>query len=165
MQESCCDCQLLFIFRINTVIQCHIIWSSETDNNQLTAGSILLLTELRAVQFLTTFQILIESHVSMSHSYPFSTVSKSGASNTKSCTAVSWCQRVLTQIERRELFSAKTTQCTVRRCLKTGHKNHLFRREQFNPLAPELNPTPQRYLTRFVLGILLLELCSSLIYA
>jgi hypothetical protein len=32
-----------------------------------------------------------------------------------------------------------------------------------NPLTPELNPSAQRCLTRFLLGILLLELCTSLI--
>jgi hypothetical protein len=36
---------------------------------------------------------------------------------------------------------------------------------RFNPLTPELNPSMQRCLTRFLLGILLLELCISLIYA
>jgi hypothetical protein len=34
-----------------------------------------------------------------------------------------------------------------------------------NPLTPELNPSAQRCLTRFFLGILLLEACISLIYA
>jgi hypothetical protein len=34
-----------------------------------------------------------------------------------------------------------------------------------NPLTSELNPSPQRCLTRFLLGILLLEPCISLIYA
>jgi hypothetical protein len=34
-----------------------------------------------------------------------------------------------------------------------------------NPLTPELNPSAQRCLTRFLLGILLLELCISLTYA
>jgi hypothetical protein len=34
-----------------------------------------------------------------------------------------------------------------------------------NPLTPELNPSTQRCLTRFLLGILLLEPCISLIYA
>jgi hypothetical protein len=34
----------------------------------------------------------------------------------------------------------------------------------FNPLMPELNPSAQRYLTRFLLGILILEPCISLIY-
>jgi hypothetical protein len=34
-----------------------------------------------------------------------------------------------------------------------------------NPLTPELNPSAQRCLTRFLLGILLLEPCISLIYA
>jgi hypothetical protein len=34
-----------------------------------------------------------------------------------------------------------------------------------NPLTPELNPSAQRRLTRFLLGILLLEPCISLIYA
>jgi hypothetical protein len=36
---------------------------------------------------------------------------------------------------------------------------------EINPLTPELNPYSQRYLTRFLLGILLLESCISLIYA
>jgi hypothetical protein len=35
----------------------------------------------------------------------------------------------------------------------------------FNTLTPELNPSAQRYLTGFLLGILLLEPCSSLMYA
>jgi hypothetical protein len=35
----------------------------------------------------------------------------------------------------------------------------------FNPLTPELNPSAQRCLTRFLLGILLLEPCISLMYA
>jgi hypothetical protein len=34
-----------------------------------------------------------------------------------------------------------------------------------NPLTPELNLSAQRCLTRFLLGILLLEPCISLIYA
>jgi hypothetical protein len=34
-----------------------------------------------------------------------------------------------------------------------------------NPLSPELNPSAQCCLTRFLLGILLLEPCISLIYA
>jgi hypothetical protein len=34
-----------------------------------------------------------------------------------------------------------------------------------NPLTPELNPSAQRCLTGFLLGILLLEPCISLIYA
>jgi hypothetical protein len=36
---------------------------------------------------------------------------------------------------------------------------------EFNPLTPELKPSAQRCLTRFLLGILLLEPCISLIYA
>jgi hypothetical protein len=35
----------------------------------------------------------------------------------------------------------------------------------FNPLTPELNPSTQRCLTRFLLEILLLEPCILLIYA
>jgi hypothetical protein len=35
----------------------------------------------------------------------------------------------------------------------------------FNPLTPELNPSVQRCLTRFLLEILLLEPCILLIYA
>jgi hypothetical protein len=35
----------------------------------------------------------------------------------------------------------------------------------FNPLTPELNSSAQRCLTRFLLGILLLEPWISLIYA
>jgi hypothetical protein len=35
----------------------------------------------------------------------------------------------------------------------------------FNPLTPELNPSTQRCLTTFLLGILLLEPCISLTYA
>jgi hypothetical protein len=38
------------------------------------------------------------------------------------------------------------------------------RQQISNPLTPELNPSTQRCLTRFLLGILLLELCVSLIY-
>jgi hypothetical protein len=34
-----------------------------------------------------------------------------------------------------------------------------------NPLTPELDPSAQRCLTGFLLGILLLEPCISLIYA
>jgi hypothetical protein len=34
-----------------------------------------------------------------------------------------------------------------------------------NPLTPELNPSAQRCLSRFLLGILLLEQCISLTYA
>jgi hypothetical protein len=34
-----------------------------------------------------------------------------------------------------------------------------------NPLTPELNPSAQRYLTRFLLVIVLIEPCISLIYA
>jgi hypothetical protein len=34
-----------------------------------------------------------------------------------------------------------------------------------NPLTPELKPSTQRCLTKFLLGILLLEPCVSLIYA
>jgi hypothetical protein len=34
----------------------------------------------------------------------------------------------------------------------------------FNPLTPEINPSAQRCLTRFLLGILLLEPCISLTY-
>jgi hypothetical protein len=36
---------------------------------------------------------------------------------------------------------------------------------RFNPLTPELNPSAQRFLTRFLMGILLLEPCISLTYA
>jgi hypothetical protein len=35
---------------------------------------------------------------------------------------------------------------------------------KINPLTPKLNPSSQRWLTRFLLGILLLEPCISLIY-
>jgi hypothetical protein len=35
----------------------------------------------------------------------------------------------------------------------------------FKPLTPELNPSAQRCLTRFLLGILLLEPCISLMHA
>jgi hypothetical protein len=38
-------------------------------------------------------------------------------------------------------------------------------RPKINPLTPELNPSAQRYLTRFFTGVLLLELCISFIYA
>jgi hypothetical protein len=41
----------------------------------------------------------------------------------------------------------------------------LVRVHRVNPLAPELNPSAQRCLTRFLLGIFLLESCISLIYA
>jgi hypothetical protein len=37
--------------------------------------------------------------------------------------------------------------------------------QSLNPLTLELNPSMQRCLTRFLLGILLLEPCISLIYA
>jgi hypothetical protein len=37
--------------------------------------------------------------------------------------------------------------------------------DYFNPLTPELNPSVQRCLKRFLLRILLLETCISLIYA
>jgi hypothetical protein len=40
-----------------------------------------------------------------------------------------------------------------------------FELEDINPLTPELNPYAQRCLTRFLLRILLLEPCISLIYA
>jgi hypothetical protein len=40
-----------------------------------------------------------------------------------------------------------------------------FRYWPINPLTPELNPSAQRCLTRFLLGILLLEPWISLIYA
>jgi hypothetical protein len=36
---------------------------------------------------------------------------------------------------------------------------------QVNPLTPELNPSAQCCVTRFLLGIFLLEPCISLIYA
>jgi hypothetical protein len=36
---------------------------------------------------------------------------------------------------------------------------------RINPLTPELNPFTQRCLARFLLGLLLLEPCISLIYA
>jgi hypothetical protein len=36
---------------------------------------------------------------------------------------------------------------------------------KINPLTPELNPSAQRCLASFLLGILLLEPCISLIYA
>jgi hypothetical protein len=51
---------------------------------------------------------------------------------------------------------------------KTGEKysRKIFvSRKILNPLTPELNPSAQRCLTRFLLGILLLEPCISLIYA
>jgi hypothetical protein len=38
-------------------------------------------------------------------------------------------------------------------------------KNNFNPLTPELNLSAQRCLTRFLLGILFLEQCISLIYA
>ena len=37
-------------------------------------------------------------------------------------------------------------------------------RLRVNPLQPELNPSAQHCLARFLLGILLLESCISLIY-
>jgi hypothetical protein len=44
--------------------------------------------------------------------------------------------------------------------------NNIFLLEDFfNPLTPELNPSALFCLTRFLLGILLLESCISLIYA
>jgi hypothetical protein len=39
------------------------------------------------------------------------------------------------------------------------------RHGEVNPLTPELNPSAQRCLRRFLLGILLLEPCISLIHA
>jgi hypothetical protein len=45
--------------------------------------------------------------------------------------------------------------------LGSGVQIELF----INPLPPELNPSSQRYLTRFLMGILVLEPCISLIYA
>jgi hypothetical protein len=39
------------------------------------------------------------------------------------------------------------------------------RRHSINPLTPELNPFAQRCVASFLLGILLLEPCISLIYA
>jgi hypothetical protein len=44
-------------------------------------------------------------------------------------------------------------------------KGGLARNPYINPLTPELNPTAQRCLTKFLMGILLLEPCISLIYA
>jgi hypothetical protein len=41
----------------------------------------------------------------------------------------------------------------------------LYVKLHVNPLTPELNPSAQSCLTRFLLGILLLEPCISLIYA
>jgi hypothetical protein len=38
-------------------------------------------------------------------------------------------------------------------------------KSQFNPLTPELNPSAQHWLTKFLMGIFLLEACISLIYA
>jgi hypothetical protein len=40
-----------------------------------------------------------------------------------------------------------------------------IKNEKINPLTPELNPSAQRCMTTFLLGILLLEPCISLIYA
>jgi hypothetical protein len=40
----------------------------------------------------------------------------------------------------------------------------VFAWQMINPLTPELNPSAQRCLTKFLLGILLLEPCISLIY-
>jgi hypothetical protein len=37
--------------------------------------------------------------------------------------------------------------------------------QYINPLTPELNPSAQRRLTKFLMGILLLEQCISLKYA
>jgi hypothetical protein len=41
----------------------------------------------------------------------------------------------------------------------------LSQKTALNPLTPELNPSAQRCLTSFLLVILLLESCISLIYA
>jgi hypothetical protein len=49
--------------------------------------------------------------------------------------------------------------------MKTGQALWALRVVAISPLSPELNPSAQRYLTRFLLGILLLEPCISLIYA
>jgi hypothetical protein len=39
-----------------------------------------------------------------------------------------------------------------------------YKEQSVNPLTPELNPSAQHCLTRFLLWILLLEPCISLIY-
>jgi hypothetical protein len=41
----------------------------------------------------------------------------------------------------------------------------LFNSSWINPLKPELNPSAQRCLKKFFLGILIIEPCISLIYA
>jgi hypothetical protein len=48
-----------------------------------------------------------------------------------------------------------------------GYFSHLSTCDQMivNPLTPELTPSAQRCLASFLLGILLLEPCISLIYA
>jgi hypothetical protein len=50
-------------------------------------------------------------------------------------------------------------------CKKKKKLQSIGSKTPFNPLTPELNPSAQRCVTRFVLGILLLEQCISLIYA
>jgi hypothetical protein len=45
-------------------------------------------------------------------------------------------------------------------CSKSGFIHSCI----FNPLTPELNPSMHRCLMRFLLGILLLELCIFLMY-
>jgi hypothetical protein len=47
----------------------------------------------------------------------------------------------------------------------TDRHENLKRKFAINPLTPGLNPSAQRCLTKFLLGILLLEPCISLIYA
>jgi hypothetical protein len=47
----------------------------------------------------------------------------------------------------------------------TQTQKFALRTECINTLMAELNPSAQRFLVRFLLGILLLEPCISLIYA
>jgi hypothetical protein len=46
---------------------------------------------------------------------------------------------------------------------QTNKQNYIY--VYLNPLTPELNPSAQPRLTRFLMGILLLEQCVSLTYA
>jgi hypothetical protein len=71
-------------------------------------------------------------------------------------------------------LSELTQAITVLPCVWEACSPHIFRNTNrsycvlwlcINSLTSELNPSAQRCLTRFLLGILLLEPCISLIYA
>jgi hypothetical protein len=66
------------------------------------------------------------------------------------------------------LFSIRancTVALTVLGVVETTKPDKENKTKGYIPLTPELNPSAQRCLTRFLLGILLLEPCISLIYA